>query len=353
MSAPGCLSTLWTRRCRLSPASCGSTTARNNLETEAAGWSGRLVYVRVNDRRYRLTSVWLNAADVQRGSCWAPWTGTAGTLVMSHAHSGVFALTWFGQLGYGQAGGFHLAASESGPGCGDGGARRAGGRGKCCRFARSRTSDRNGGRTRGYPARRCVAGAGHCAARWLADRGIRRSDVCRCLIDRRTTYDPTRGAAVAWAAVPIVASTLPVIVVLLLTGVLPSRPLAVIPVSGILIGGAMTASTLAGIRALDELSTRRGEVEAALSLGLLPRDAALEICRPAAASAMVPVLDQTRTVGLVTLPGAFVGMLLGGASPVAAGAVQLFVLVSLLAVEAAAVALTAETVARSAIQRIA
>jgi hypothetical protein len=42
------------------------------LETEAAGWSGRLVYVRVNDRRYRLTSVWLNAADVQRGSCWAP-----------------------------------------------------------------------------------------------------------------------------------------------------------------------------------------------------------------------------------------------------------------------------------------
>jgi putative ABC transport system permease protein len=162
----------------------------------------------------------------------------------------------------------------------------------------------------------------------------------------------TRGAAVAWAAVPIVASTLPVIVVLLLTGVLPSRPLAVIPVSGILIGGAMTASTLAGIRALDELSTRRGEVEAALSLGLLPRDAALEICRPAAASAMVPVLDQTRTVGLVTLPGAFVGMLLGGASPVAAGAVQLFVLVSLLAVEAAAVALTAETVARGVIQRI-
>jgi hypothetical protein len=35
-------------------------------ETEAAGWSGRLVYVRVPDRRYRLTSVWLNAADVTR-----------------------------------------------------------------------------------------------------------------------------------------------------------------------------------------------------------------------------------------------------------------------------------------------
>ena len=36
------------------------------LDTEAAGWSARLVYVRVNDRRYRLTSVWLDAADVRR-----------------------------------------------------------------------------------------------------------------------------------------------------------------------------------------------------------------------------------------------------------------------------------------------
>jgi hypothetical protein len=38
------------------------------VETEAAGWSGHLVYVRVPDRRYRLTSVWLDAADVRRRS---------------------------------------------------------------------------------------------------------------------------------------------------------------------------------------------------------------------------------------------------------------------------------------------
>jgi hypothetical protein len=36
------------------------------LETEAAGWSGRLVYVRVPDTRSRLTSVWHDAADVKR-----------------------------------------------------------------------------------------------------------------------------------------------------------------------------------------------------------------------------------------------------------------------------------------------
>ena len=69
------------------------------------------------------------------------------------------------------------------------------------------------------------------------------------------------------------------------------------------------------------------------------------MCRERAADALIPVLDQTRSVGLVTLPGAFVGMLLGGASPVQAGAVQLLVLVGLLAVQTVAVLITIELVA--------
>jgi hypothetical protein len=36
------------------------------LETGALGWTGRNVYVRLPDRRYRLASVWLDAADVKR-----------------------------------------------------------------------------------------------------------------------------------------------------------------------------------------------------------------------------------------------------------------------------------------------
>ena len=38
------------------------------VETEAAGWTGRLVYVRVPDTRYRLTSVWLAAEREARSS---------------------------------------------------------------------------------------------------------------------------------------------------------------------------------------------------------------------------------------------------------------------------------------------
>jgi putative ABC transport system permease protein len=159
----------------------------------------------------------------------------------------------------------------------------------------------------------------------------------------------TRDRSAWWAAVPIAAGAGPVIAILLLTGLVPPRGIVLIPISGILIGGALTATALSGRRAMDELRQRRGEVEAALSVGLPDRDAAVEICRPAAATALIPALDQTRTVGLVTLPGAFVGMLLGGASPLAAGAVQLFVLVALLAVEAIAILVTIELIARGRI----
>ena len=125
--------------------------------------------------------------------------------------------------------------------------------------------------------------------------------------------------------------------------------MALIPVAGILIGGAMTAVSLAGRRLREELTIRRGEVEAALALGLLRRDAVLEVTRSAAATALIPPLDQTRTVGLVSLPGAFVGVLLGGGTPVEAGATQLLVLIGLLAAETISVWAVTEFVARGRI----
>ena len=53
--------------------------------------------------------------------------------------------------------------------------------------------------------------------------------------------------------------------------------------------------------------------------------------RRAVERSLIPSLDQTRRAGLVVLPGAFVGMLLGGASPAQAAQIQLLVLVALLA----------------------
>ncbi|GGI86156.1 hypothetical protein GCM10011581_24090 [Saccharopolyspora subtropica] len=135
------------------------------------------------------------------------------------------------------------------------------------------------------------------------------------------------------------------------TRAVPLTGLVLIPLVGQLIGGALVATALAGRRLLDELHQRHGEVEAALALGLTGREARLEIVRPVAGTALVPELDQTRTVGTVTLPGAFVGMLLGGASPLQAGIVQLYVLVALLAVESVSILVVREIVARGLLTR--
>ena len=162
----------------------------------------------------------------------------------------------------------------------------------------------------------------------------------------------TSGRGWWWAAAPIAAGVAPVAGLLFLTGAVPATGLVVVPLVGQLIGGALTATALAGRRLLDELAHRRGEVEAALSLGMTDRDARLEIARPVAGTALVPALDQTRTVGTVTLPGAFVGMLLGGAGPVEAAIVQLFVLVGLLAVEAIAIVVVLELIARGVLRGV-
>ncbi len=114
-----------------------------------------------------------------------------------------------------------------------------------------------------------------------------------------------------------------------------------VAVSGIIIGGTMTAATLTGRRLADGLLRRREEVEAWLSLGATPREAIRDIARSAVFEAMVPGLDQTRTVGLVTLPGAFVGALFGGASAQDAARFQIVVLVGLLCAQAVTATLLA------------
>lgn len=128
--------------------------------------------------------------------------------------------------------------------------------------------------------------------------------------------------------------------VVLATGALPLHALQVVPFTAQLVGGAMSATTLAGRRLLDDVTDRWDLVEGWLALGATPARAVADLGRTAAARALAPALDQTRNVGLVTLPGAFVGLLLGGATPLQAARVQLLVLVGLVAAETVAVVLT-------------
>lgn len=159
----------------------------------------------------------------------------------------------------------------------------------------------------------------------------------------------TRGSL--WLVVALAIGMTAVIPLLLLTGVVPLNGVAIVPVFGIVLGGTMTATAVAARRTLDELYLRNGEVDAALSLGLSERDSRMEVIERPLIDALLPNLDQTRTAGLVALPGAFVGVLLATGSAAQAGAVQVLVLISLLLAQTCGVAVTGELVARGKITR--
>jgi putative ABC transport system permease protein len=108
----------------------------------------------------------------------------------------------------------------------------------------------------------------------------------------------------AWQAVGLACgfgagSTL---LVIFLLGVLPADPRYLVACGGIVIGAAMTGTTLAGRRLREGLVARREEVEAWLALGATMRYAVADVARHAASEALIPALDQTRTTGLVTQP---------------------------------------------------
>lgn len=115
----------------------------------------------------------------------------------------------------------------------------------------------------------------------------------------------------------------------------------VVAVAGIVTGAAMSATTLSGRRFLEDARVRRDEVEAWFALGATAPQAHRDLGRVAARESVLPNLDQTRSTGLVTLPGAFVGAVFGGASPAEAARFQLVVLAGVvLAMVVAAVVVT-------------
>ncbi len=122
-------------------------------------------------------------------------------------------------------------------------------------------------------------------------------------------------------------STLALVVAL---GVFEATPRYLVPVGGMVIGNAMTASAVALNRLGDELTEARAKIEATLALGATAQEAAAPFVRRALRSGMIALVDSTKTTGLIFFPGTMVGMLLAGADPTDAVRLQLILLYTLL-----------------------
>jgi putative ABC transport system permease protein len=128
------------------------------------------------------------------------------------------------------------------------------------------------------------------------------------------------------AGASILTGTSLTMFLLVILHVFPFTPRYIIPVAGMVVGNAMTVTGVTMKRLRDDIKIQQNLVEAALALGATPRQATIQQVRRALILALSPVLDNAKTVGLISLPGAMTGLIMGGASPLQAIQLQIVVM---------------------------
>lgn len=128
------------------------------------------------------------------------------------------------------------------------------------------------------------------------------------------------------AGASIMSGTSFTLCLLLVFNVFPLTPRYIIPIAGMMVGNAMTVTGVTMRRLREDLKDQRILVETALALGASPKQAILQHVRRAIKLALSPALDNAKTVGLISLPAAMTGLILGGSSPLEAIQLQLVVM---------------------------
>jgi len=104
--------------------------------------------------------------------------------------------------------------------------------------------------------------------------------------------------------------------------IFPLQGRTLVPLTGMMVGNAMTATVLVTRRVVGEFRDKKDEIEARLALGQPAPVAARPYLREAVRTALIPQIESTRTVGLIFLPGAMTGLILAGTAPLQATMVQ-------------------------------
>lgn len=134
---------------------------------------------------------------------------------------------------------------------------------------------------------------------------------------------------------------------LIALGIITTQARVVIPVGGMIVLGAMEATGLALRRLREDAAQARPKIEARLCLGLSAPQAFLPHQRSALRTALLPAIDSTKVVGLISLPGAMTGLILAGVDPLTAIRYQIVVMYMLLAATALAALATARLAERA------
>lgn len=119
-------------------------------------------------------------------------------------------------------------------------------------------------------------------------------------------------------------------------------PRYIIPISGMLMGNAMTGLAISLNMLIDNITSHREEIENSLMLGATPDVATKKYVDKVFDAALLPTINSMLGTGIVILPGMMSGQILSGMSPIIAIKYQIAITIAIMGATAISIIILLE-----------
>jgi len=120
--------------------------------------------------------------------------------------------------------------------------------------------------------------------------------------------------------------------IVVLTGLISTKPNEFIPIGGMIIGNALNTFTLSIERFKRETEIQKELIETYIAVGATLKQAYFEMKKQSIKASLIPTINMLQTIGIVAIPGITTGMLLAGADPLTAISYQLVIIYMLVSI---------------------
>lgn len=115
------------------------------------------------------------------------------------------------------------------------------------------------------------------------------------------------------------------------------NPQYTIPISGMIMGNAMTGVSL-GLKTFHEnVITQKSQIDVLINLGSTPKNILMPFVNKAVETALLPTLNSMLGMGIISLPGMMTGQILSGTLPATAILYQISIMIAITTVVCLAV----------------
>ncbi len=134
------------------------------------------------------------------------------------------------------------------------------------------------------------------------------------------------------AFLTILISTIIVLSIMILTGLISTKANEFIPIGGMIIGNSLNTFTLSIERFKREIDVQKDLIESYTALGASIKQAYFDMQKQSIKASLIPTINMLQTIGIVAIPGITTGMLLAGANPLTAVSYQLVIIYMLVSI---------------------